>query len=70
MIATRDPVARTAILGQQHAELAARIAAAQRSLDMIEGALECEHEDFTQCPHLRSMVAERVSSNPSQHIGV
>ena len=70
MIATRDPAARTAILRRQRAELAARITAAQRSLDIIEGALECDHEDFTRCPHFRSMVADRISPSPSTHVRV
>ena len=51
MITTPEPSARAAILRRLQAELHAWIPAAQASLDMIEGALQCEHDDFTRCPH-------------------
>lgn len=70
MIATPDPAARNVILRRQQAELHARIAAAQTSLDLIEGALECEHEDFTRCPHFQTTVADRISPNPPAHVRV
>jgi DNA-binding transcriptional MerR regulator len=70
MITTPDPAARAAVLQRQQAELRARIAAEQASLDMIEGALECEHEDFTRCPHFQSMVSERISPDPPAHVRV
>jgi hypothetical protein len=56
------PLIRTALLLQrQRAELAARIAAAQASLDMIDAALTCDHEDFTRCPHFRETIRDRVA---------
>lgn len=38
-----------------------RIAAAQASLDLLEGALGCEHEDITECPRFQKAVAERIT---------
>ncbi|WP_443058485.1 hypothetical protein [Streptomyces sp. NBC_00775] len=40
--------------------LRSRIAAARASLELIEGGLNCEHEDVTQCPNYRRLIAERV----------
>ncbi len=52
MITATEPKQLTALLQRQRAELAARIAAAQASLDMIDAALTCDHEDFTPMPAL------------------
>ena len=41
-------------------DLRARIASAQASLEMIEHALACEHDDFTLCPEFRAAVFERL----------
>ncbi|WAL68495.1 MerR family DNA-binding protein [Amycolatopsis cynarae] len=68
MIAAPGRAARTAILRHRRDELRARIRAAQASLDMIEGALECEHEDFVRCPHFQSTVADRISPGPPPHV--
>ncbi|MFF5209555.1 MerR family DNA-binding protein [Streptosporangium sp. NPDC000396] len=60
MIATEDRAARRDILLHRHADLARRIAEAQASLELIECALECDHEDFASCHHFQAMVAERI----------
>ncbi|WP_188189821.1 MerR family transcriptional regulator [Nonomuraea sp. SYSU D8015] len=60
MMATSDAADRRALLLRRRAELARRIAEAQASLDLIDCALNCDHEDFTSCPHFQSMVAERL----------
>ncbi|GAA2327902.1 hypothetical protein GCM10010246_07460 [Streptomyces cuspidosporus] len=39
-----------------------RIAGARASLEIIEGGLNCEYEDVTQCPNYRRAIAERVGS--------
>jgi DNA-binding transcriptional MerR regulator len=44
---------RTAIMRRHQAELRDRIATLQASLEMLEGALGCPHEDFTQCPNFQ-----------------
>ncbi|SDT99761.1 DNA-binding transcriptional regulator, MerR family [Amycolatopsis keratiniphila] len=53
----QKPSDREAILKQHKQELERRIAAAQASLAIIDCALGCEHEDFTQCAHFREAVA-------------
>lgn len=67
MITTSSPAGRTAILRRQRAELARRIASAQASLDLIDCALTCDHDDFTSCPHFQSMIADRIGVEPAAH---
>lgn len=57
---TVDRATRHEILRPAAEELRSRIAAAQASLTLIEGGLNCEHEDVTQCPNYRRLVAERA----------
>jgi hypothetical protein len=44
----------------QAAALRRRIAAAQASLELLEGGLNCEYEDITQCPNFKRLVADRI----------
>ncbi|MFK0247258.1 MerR family transcriptional regulator [Amycolatopsis azurea] len=53
----QKPEAREAVLRRHKEELTRRIAAAQASLAIIDCALGCEHDDFTQCAHFRAAVA-------------
>lgn len=53
----RKPGERDAVLRHHKEELTRRIAAAQASLALIDCALGCEHDDFTQCAHFRAAVA-------------
>jgi DNA-binding transcriptional MerR regulator len=62
MFAAQDPAARTAVLRRHRAELAARIAAAQASLELIDCALGCDHEDIATCSHFQAAINARVSS--------
>jgi MerR family transcriptional regulator, copper efflux regulator len=61
MITSRSPQ-RRAILCQQRDDLHGRIAAARRALDMVECALDCTHDDLTQCPRYRELVATHLTS--------
>jgi MerR family copper efflux transcriptional regulator len=70
LAATSEPAARRDILRQEAVILRARITAAQASLELIECALDCDHEDFTQCPHFRQMVADRIGTDAPVHIPV
>ncbi|WP_199733402.1 MerR family transcriptional regulator [Micromonospora sp. BL4] len=60
MFVAQGPTQRTATLRRHRAELAKRIAQAQASLELIDCALACDHEDITRCPHFQAMVAERI----------
>ncbi|MFC3453732.1 helix-turn-helix domain-containing protein [Amycolatopsis speibonae] len=53
----QKPGARETVLKRHKEELTRRIAAAQASLAIIDCALGCEHDDFTQCAHFREAVA-------------
>ncbi|MEV4471316.1 MerR family transcriptional regulator [Nonomuraea sp. NPDC049504] len=64
MMTTSNPATRRAVLVRRRKELAERIAAAQASLDLIDCALECDHEDIGNCPHFQAMVAQRISLDP------
>ncbi|GHF08827.1 MerR family transcriptional regulator [Amycolatopsis deserti] len=61
MITTSDPAERRSVLLRRRDELAERIARAQASLDLIECALGCDHDDFTSCPHFQAVMAERIA---------
>jgi MerR family copper efflux transcriptional regulator len=63
MFAAQDPAGRTTILRRHRAELTARIAAAQASLDLIDCALDCDHEDIAECPHFQATIDARINSN-------
>ncbi|GAA0568441.1 MerR family transcriptional regulator [Actinomadura livida] len=64
-----DPAKRRDVLRKEAEALRSRIAAAQASLELLEGALDCDHEDFTQCPNFERMLAERVEGARSQGDG-
>ncbi|MCZ7379890.1 helix-turn-helix domain-containing protein [Micromonospora sp. WMMC250] len=64
MFVAQNPTQRTATLRRHRAELAKRIAQAQASLELIDCALACEHDDITGCPHFQAMVAERFGLDP------
>jgi DNA-binding transcriptional MerR regulator len=70
MITATEPSARTAILRRHHSELVQRIAAAQASLELIECALDCDHEDIAECAHFQAMVADRIGITSPAHIRV
>lgn len=70
MINAQDPSARRELLRRQHAELSRQIAAIQASLELIECALECDHDDFTQCTHFRAVVADRIGLGWPRHVRV
>ena len=57
MLDASNPAARKAILERHHAALEQRIAEAQVAKEMVEHALHCPHEDFTECPRFLRIVA-------------
>nr|WP_263008711.1 hypothetical protein [Nonomuraea phyllanthi] len=67
MMATSDAAERRTALLRRREELARHIAEAQASLDLIDCALDCDHEDLAGCPHFQSMIAERISPSPPPH---
>ena len=60
MMATSDAAKRRAVLLRRREELARRIAEAQASLELIDCALDCDHEDLAGCPHFQARVTERI----------
>ncbi|QES03959.1 MerR family transcriptional regulator [Streptomyces venezuelae] len=60
---TADAVQRRNILRAEAEALRSRIAAAQASLDLIECALGCDHEDVTQCAHFQQAVTDRSGTD-------
>lgn len=67
MITTTDPAQRADILRAHHKQLLHRIAATQQALELIDGALTCEHDDFTRCPRYRELVADRIGVHAPPH---
>jgi DNA-binding transcriptional MerR regulator len=70
MIIAGNPGARRGILRRHRGDLAARIAAAQASLELIDCALDCQHEDFTACAHFQAMVADRIGLDAPARVRV
>lgn len=64
IIAAPGLAARRATLERHRTDLTRRIAQTRASLDLIEAALGCEHEDVTECPHFRSVAAQRSGVEP------
>lgn len=64
-LAAADPATRRNILRVEAEALRSRIAAAQASLALVECALDCDHEDATQCAHSRRAVADRIGTDPA-----
>ncbi|MFD0732075.1 helix-turn-helix domain-containing protein [Planotetraspora mira] len=64
MIDTPDPAARREVLHRHRSDLARRIDEAQASMDLIDHALDCDHDDFTRCPNFRRAVLRRVGASP------
>ncbi|MFG2194140.1 MerR family transcriptional regulator [Streptomyces sp. NPDC048639] len=52
----RGPDDRHALLRRHHRELEDRIRQVEASKELIEHALECSAEDFTECPEFRRLV--------------
>ena len=67
MFAGGGPADRIAVLRRHRAALADRITKAQASLDLIDCALDCDHDDLATCPHFLAMIADRagLSGTPS-----
>ncbi|WP_327582274.1 MerR family transcriptional regulator [Nonomuraea sp. NBC_00507] len=65
MLTTSDPVVRRKILHRHRGDLERRIAQAQASLELIDCALNCDHEDFASCADFQAMLAERVHLVPT-----
>jgi len=56
-LSTPDSSSRRALFERHRVALERRIAQAQAAKAMIEHALECPYEDFTQCPNFQRHVA-------------
>jgi hypothetical protein len=52
-------------MARHRAELLERIARARAALDMLEGGLECGHDDIAACPHFQGLLADRLRSFPA-----
>jgi DNA-binding transcriptional MerR regulator len=64
MFAAQDPADRQDALRRHRTTLLRRIAEAQASLELIEHALDCSHEDIAQCPHFRAGLDARIALRP------
>lgn len=48
------------VMARHRERLLARIAQAQAALDMLEGGLECPHDDIMTCPTFQGFLADRL----------
>lgn len=59
------PGERREVLERSRDRLTARIAAARASLELVEGALGCDHEDLMTCPRFQAQIASIVDARPA-----
>jgi DNA-binding transcriptional MerR regulator len=64
MLAARTAPDRHEVMARHREGLLTRIAHAQAALDMLEGGLECAHDDVMVCPHFQGLLADRLQSPP------
>lgn len=57
-----EPSRRRELLARHHADLEARVAAIRDSQRLTQHARDCEHGDFTTCPHFASLVEQTIAS--------
>ncbi|TDC58078.1 MerR family transcriptional regulator [Actinomadura sp. KC345] len=62
ILTTADVEKRRDIQRRHRDDLARRIAEMQAALNFIEGGLNCDHEDITECPNYQSLVADRIGT--------
>jgi MerR family transcriptional regulator, copper efflux regulator len=60
MLAAPSAPARHEVMARHRERLLARIARAQAALDMLEGGMECPHDDIMTCPHFQGLLADRL----------
>ena len=65
MLNEREPDLRRAVLQRRRADLLRVIERATASLNMIDCALGCAHEDFTECATFQARVAAAVTGVPA-----
>ncbi|HEX6352253.1 MerR family transcriptional regulator [Actinophytocola sp.] len=57
MLGTRTAAVRHEVAARHMAALSERIAKAQAAMAMLEGGLECPHDDLMTCPNFQSRLA-------------
>ncbi|KPC64271.1 MerR family transcriptional regulator [Streptomyces chattanoogensis] len=70
MITADGPLKRRKVLKEQRTALEQVMAAAQAQLELVQCALDCDHDDFTTCPHFRQMTADTIGVHVPRHIPV
>lgn len=61
MLTARSAPARHEVMARHRESLVARIAGAQAALEMLEGGMECRHDDIMNCPHFQGLLTDRLS---------
>jgi MerR family transcriptional regulator, copper efflux regulator len=69
ILTVRTAPERHEVMARHRAALAERIARAQAALAMLQGGLDCPHDDIMNCPHFQSHLANRLrpSSTPDSN---
>lgn len=60
MLTARSAPDRHEVMARHRDALLARIAQAEAALAMLEGGLECPHDDIMTCPHFQRRLATRL----------
>jgi MerR family transcriptional regulator, copper efflux regulator len=65
MLAARTAAARHEVMARHMAALSERIAKAQAAMAMLEGGLECPHDDIMNCPHFQGLLGMPSAPAPA-----
>lgn len=68
MINARDPEVRHGILQRHRCELVHRVTQAQISLALIDGALDCNHDDIATCPRFQAALSDIIGGGLDEAI--
>lgn len=60
MLTARTAAARHEVVARHMAALTERIARARAATAMLEGGLECPHDDIMTCPHFQERLTDRL----------
>lgn len=63
-----DGAGRAEILRARRDELVRQITAAQSSLELIDCALECDHDDIGECPRFRDRIGSRMRATGADRL--
>ena len=66
LVAAPGSAERHRILSRRHRDLTARIDRLRAAAELLQCALNCDHDDLDTCPRFQAMVQTRIGAMPSR----